>query len=145
MTDLFAHLKFLCGQRIVFLHLKIWKIYLFFGYFLFLTASFTNMPAGEDLGAKPKDYKLPPPPKHVGAAIDKLEHQEKALEEKLKTLTPKKILDDISLLKAQRDELKLQVLHKREMCEKTEFVKRSRSFASSCLLLKKTLSLRLSQ
>ena len=49
-----------------------------------------NNSAGEDSGAKPKDYKLPPPPKDVGAAIDKLEHQEKALEEKLKTLTPKK-------------------------------------------------------
>ena len=81
------------------------------------------MPAGEDSGAKPKDYKLPPPPKDVGAAIDKLEHQEKALEEKLKTLTHKKILDDISLLKAQRDELKRQVLRKREMCEKDRVCK----------------------
>ena len=76
------------------------------------------MPTGEDSGAKPKDYKLPPPPKDVGAAIDKLEHQEKALEEKLINLTPQKILDDISLLKAQRDELKRQVLRKREMCGK---------------------------
>ena len=96
MTDLFAHLKYLCGQRNVFLHFEnLENIFAFFGYFLFLTSF--NMPAGEDSGAKPKDYKLPPPPKDVGAAIDKLEHQEKALEEKLKTLTPKKILDDISL------------------------------------------------
>ena len=88
------------------------------------------MPVG-DSGARPKDYKLEPP-KDVGAALVELEKQEKTLEKELKKLTPKKVLDDIDLLKAERDELKRQVMQKRQSSEKDKFVAKLRNYASNC-------------
>ena len=75
------------------------------------------MPVG-DSGARPKDYKLEPP-KDVGAALVELDKKEKkTLEKELKKLTPKKVLDDLDPLKAERDELKRQIMQKRLSSEK---------------------------
>ena len=62
-----------------------------------------------DSGARHKESKLEPH-KDVGAALYELEKQEKTFEKELKKFTPKKGLDDIGLLKAERDELKRQVM-----------------------------------
>ena len=62
-----------------------------------------------DSGARPKDSKLEPHT-DMGAALYELEKQEKTFEKELKQFTPKKGLDDIGLLKAERDELKRQVM-----------------------------------
>ena len=62
-----------------------------------------------DSGARPKDSKFEPH-MDVGAALYELEKQEKTFEKELKKFTPKKGLDDIGLLKAERDELKRQVM-----------------------------------
>ena len=72
-----------------------------------------------DSGARPKDYKLQPP-KDRGASLNELEKQEKTLKKELKKLTPKKVTHNIDtdLLKAERDELKRQVILKRKSSQK---------------------------
>ena len=89
-----------------------------------------------DSGARPKDYKLEPP-KDVGTALVELEKQERTLQKELKKLTPKKVLDDIDLLKAETDELKRQVMRKWQSSEKIKFVERLRKYVSNCHLMVK--------
>lgn len=75
-----------------------------------------------DKGARPKDYKTVDS-QNVEDVIKNLEKEERDLRRDLKKMTPKKnashnVDPDLNALQAQRDELKRQVIMKRENSEK---------------------------
>ena len=80
-----------------------------------------------DKGARPKDPKTVKS-QNMGDIIKSLEREEKDLRRELKKMTPKKgisakTVPDLSALQAERDELKRQVLLKRECSERLKINK----------------------